>query len=235
VPLLGAIFLVGGVLLAAPPPFTEFQGKALVESAADGSGHGWLLAVFLFVSAMTSAAVLRVTGRVFLGWGPAEGPDPGQARAARERVDETRDERDHTPFTMIAVPAVLLLGSAVAGIVPGAVPWVARAATKFVDHRAYAAWVLHGRVPTWPATPSSHVEAIDVVLGLGGCLGAAGLAALGLFGRDLSSRVPARMRARGTAAVIGLRHLHSGHIGDYIAWWTAGAALLGGTCLIALR
>jgi hypothetical protein len=36
-------------------------------------------------------------------------------------------------------------------------------------------------------------------------------------------------------AVGGLRHLHSGHIGDYIAWWTAGAAALGGASLIFLR
>jgi hypothetical protein len=33
----------------------------------------------------------------------------------------------------------------------------------------------------------------------------------------------------------GLRSLHSGHIGDYIAWWTAGAATLGGASLIFLR
>jgi hypothetical protein len=31
-----------------------------------------------------------------------------------------------------------------------------------------------------------------------------------------------------------LRELHSGHIGDYIAWWTTGAALLGGASLILL-
>ena len=29
--------------------------------------------------------------------------------------------------------------------------------------------------------------------------------------------------------------LHSGHIGDYIAWWSAGASLIGGICLLALR
>jgi hypothetical protein len=32
-----------------------------------------------------------------------------------------------------------------------------------------------------------------------------------------------------------LRELHSGHIGDYIAWWTAGAALFGGASLVFLR
>ncbi len=34
-----------------------------------------------------------------------------------------------------------------------------------------------------------------------------------------------------TSAAISL---HSGHIGDYIAWWTTGAGLLGGACLLAL-
>jgi hypothetical protein len=31
-----------------------------------------------------------------------------------------------------------------------------------------------------------------------------------------------------------LRGLHSGHIGDYIAWWTTAAAMLGGASLILL-
>jgi hypothetical protein len=35
--------------------------------------------------------------------------------------------------------------------------------------------------------------------------------------------------------VVSVRGLHSGHIGDYIAWWTAGAGLLGAVCLLALR
>jgi hypothetical protein len=37
------------------------------------------------------------------------------------------------------------------------------------------------------------------------------------------------------AGVGALRELHTGHIGDYIAWWTAGAAALGGASLIFLR
>jgi hypothetical protein len=36
------------------------------------------------------------------------------------------------------------------------------------------------------------------------------------------------------AALRSLRHLHSGEIGDYIAWWTVGASLLGAVCLVAL-
>jgi len=36
------------------------------------------------------------------------------------------------------------------------------------------------------------------------------------------------------ASLTVLRELHSGHIGDYIAWWTAAAAMLGGASLILL-
>jgi hypothetical protein len=36
-------------------------------------------------------------------------------------------------------------------------------------------------------------------------------------------------------AVAGLRQLHSGHTGDYVAWWTVGTALFGGASLILLK
>jgi hypothetical protein len=40
----------------------------------------------VLVSALTGGAVLRITGRIFLGWRPSTGPDPQQARTAEERV-----------------------------------------------------------------------------------------------------------------------------------------------------
>jgi multicomponent Na+:H+ antiporter subunit D len=235
VPVAGLIFLVGGVLLTAPPPFTQFQGKALLESASKDAGYWWLIVVFAVVSAATGGAVLRVAGRVFLGWGPSEGPDPQQARAAEERVDETRDERDHTPPLMLVVPAVLLALTAILGILPGAVPWAVRSAARFADHSAYAAWVLRGAAVSWPPVAPTHVEALDVIVGVLTVAGAVAVAGLGLFGRGLLARAPRSVRAQGRGAVLVLRGLHSGHIGDYIAWWTTGAGLLGGACLVALR
>jgi multicomponent Na+:H+ antiporter subunit D len=231
----GVLFAAGGVLLAAPPPLTEFSGKSLLDSAASDAGYGWLTALFVIVSALTGGAVLRVAGRVWLGWGPSEGPDPSQARAAEERVDETRDARDHTPALMIVVPFVLLVLAAVVGVIPDAVPWVERIATRFVDHRAYASWVLHGTAVHWPATPVTHVNGLDVGTALLAVAGALGAAALGLFGRGIREALPRAVRQPARSVVRGVRLLHSGHIGDYIAWWSAGASALGAVCLIVLR
>jgi multicomponent Na+:H+ antiporter subunit D len=233
-PAVGLMMAVGALLLAALPPLTTFQGKALLDEAASGAGYGWLPIVFVVVSALTGGAVLRVAGRVFLGWGPSEGPDPGQTRAARERVDETRSTRDHTPAAMILVPAALLVVAAVVALIPGTVPSIERMAVRFTDHGAYAAWVLHGADVRWPVPAPSHVQLIDVAYAVVAVLGAVGMAALGLFGRPLREALPAAIGGPSGAALHRLRLLHSGHIGDYIAWWTAGASVLGGVCLLAL-
>jgi len=54
-----------------------------------------------------------VAGRVFGGWGPSERPDPKQARAVEERVDEEHEERSRTPLLMRVTPAILLFAGAV--------------------------------------------------------------------------------------------------------------------------
>ena len=234
-PLVGVLMAIGALLLAAAPPFTAFVGKSLIESASSESGYGWLVAVFLIVSALTGGAVLRVTGRVFLGWGPSAGPDPSQARAAEERVDEERGPREYTAVLMKIVPAVLLAAAALVVFVPDGVPAVERSAARFVDHAAYAAWVLHSTHIRWPSITPNHVEVIDVVYALLAVLGAIGCAALGLFGRPVRDALPRRVREPARNGLRGLRHLHSGHVGDYIAWWSAGASVLGGVCLLALR
>jgi multicomponent Na+:H+ antiporter subunit D len=235
VPLAGVLMAVGALVLAAMPVVTLYFGKSLLEDAATEANLGWLVAVFILVSALTGGAVLRVVARVFLGWGEAEGPDPAQARAAREQVDEETGSRGHTPPLMLAVPAVLLLAAAIFGLVPGLVPAVQRQAARFADHFAYAHWVLAGRPVHWPAVIAGHLGAKDLAFGLLSLSGALGAAGIGLWGRPLRGRLPGRVQVGATAASHGIRRLHSGHIGDYVTWWTAGTALLGGLCLVALR
>jgi multicomponent Na+:H+ antiporter subunit D len=235
IPVVGVLMAAAALLLAGLPPFTTFMGKSLLEAASSGAGYGWLIAVYMVISALTGGAVLRVVGRVFLGLGPSQGAHPEQARAAHERVDETRGEREYTPIVMLAVPAVLLVGVLVLALIPGAVPGVERLTAGFVVHRDYAAWVLHGVRVALPILRPSHIGVDDYLYGVIAVLGALGAAGLGLFGRPLRKSLPSAMAAPAAEAVAVLRDLHDGHIGDYIAWWTAGVSLVGGVCLVALR
>ncbi len=233
-PITAALFTVGGLTLSAIPVVTLFFGKSLLDGASLDAGYPWLPSVFVISSMFTGGAVLRVTGRVFFGWGASHKPDEPQADEAREGDDEESHTRASTPPLMLLVPALLLAAAIVIGLIPGAVPGIERAAAHFGDHQSYINWVLHGHVHFPPAS-TSHIETYDYFYGAAAALGAVALAALGLFGAPLRGMLPAAPVRGVGAAVWALRRLHSGHIGDYIAWWTAGAALLGGASLIFLR
>ncbi|MEU8438521.1 hypothetical protein AB0F18_37670, partial [Streptomyces sp. NPDC029216] len=72
--------------------------------------------------------------------------------------------------------------------------------------------------------------ASGVLQGLASALLAAALAAAALWGPALKGPAAAAARtAAGRAtgfAVVPLRRLHSGHVGDYVAWLAAGLAAL---------
>jgi multicomponent Na+:H+ antiporter subunit D len=230
----GVLFAVGGLLLADIPVVTTFFGKSLLDGGALEGGYPWLPAVFVISSMLTGGAVLRVAGRVFAGWGPSERRDPqGQAAQAREAADEESATSERTPPPMVIVPGVLLALAVVVGLIPGAVPGVEIAAAHFGDHAGYIGWVLHGAAHFAPAA-TSHVAYFDYIYAGGATLGAIAVAAAALFGEPLRARIPELVQRPVLGFVGGLRALHSGHIGDYIAWWTAGAALLGGSSLLLM-
>ncbi len=227
------LFALGGLVLSALPGVTAFFGKSLLDGGALEVNYPWLPAVFVISSILTGGAVLRAAGRVFLGWGASERHEDVQLRQPPEQ-DEERIERDVTPPLMLIVPGALLLGAVVAGLIPGLVPAIERAAAQFTDHAAYASWVLRGQSPLYPALTPTHVETFDYAYAAVSTFGALALAALTLFGAPLRRRLPRGFEEAPRAALTALRRLHSGHIGDYIAWWTAAAALLGGASLILL-
>jgi multicomponent Na+:H+ antiporter subunit D len=235
IPLVGVLFAVGGLSLAAMPVVTMFFGKSLLDGAAIEGHDAWLPTVFVISSMFTGGAVLRLTGRVFRGWGAAgRRADEGQAEQARAEEDEETGAGGRTPPLMVLVPAVLLLGAIVIGLIPGAVPGIEIAAAHLRDHAAYVGWVLHGGRAHFLPASTSHVETYDYLYAAGATMGAVAMAGIALFGYRLQERIPRFMRRPLLGALGGLRELHSGHIGDYIAWWTAGAALLGGTSLILM-
>jgi multicomponent Na+:H+ antiporter subunit D len=232
-PMVGALFAVGGLLLAGIPLCTAFFGKSLLDAAALDLHLRWLPAALVISSAVTGGAVLRVAGRVFMGWGPTERTAAAMHGPAREESDEESAARDRTPPLMVAVPAVLLAAAIVVGLTPGAVPGIEIAAAHFTDHFAYADWVLGSGV-RFAAVKTSHIVGFDYWYGGSAAVGAIAVATLALFGGSLRTRLPRWFETPVREGMSALRNLHSGHIGDYIAWWTTGAAILGGLSLLLL-
>ena len=230
-PWLAALMVAGALGLAGVPPFGTFLGKALMEEAALETGHPWLVGLFVAVAALTSAALLRATGRVFLGLGSNQG-----AAGTTRSTGEVAVRHRHVHATQV-VPAVLLLAGALAlGLAPRLAAEAEDAAGQFTDRPAYAAAVLEGSGDPAPAVPHRPIHlaapalwaALSALLGLG-----LALAAL------MPDRVPARLRA-GTARGWGpvadtLRGLHSGNLADSVTWLVVGMAGFGTMLAVVLR
>ncbi|MFC9634907.1 complex I subunit 5 family protein [Streptomyces mirabilis] len=196
---MGAMFVVGALGLAGLPPFGTALGKSIVEESVGEP----LTALYVLASAITAAAVLRMTARVFWGLGPRPADTHGYETTGSDEEPETQRELSRVPDTMTAVPAVLLAAAFAVGVVPGLGEAVA-----------------HGVEGTRPgAAPGSvHWTLPGILLGLLSTLLALSLAALAVA-RPHWVAVPGRARH--------LRRLQSGHLGDYVAWLLLGATALG--------
>ena len=229
-PWLAALMVAGALGLAGMPPFGTFLGKALMEEAAVETGLPWLIGLFVVVAALTSAALLRATGRVFLG------PRGGAGAAATRSPDEAAVRHPHVHATQV-VPAVGLLAGAVAvGLAPGLADAVQDAAGRFTDRPAYAAAVLRGAgdLARAGAHPPLHLVGPALLAALSALLGL-GLAVAAL----LPERLPPRLRG-GVARAWGpvaatLRGLHNGSIGDSVTWLVVGMSTFGGLLVLVVR
>ena len=229
-PWAAALMALGALGLAGVPPFGTFRGKALMEEAATAAGHPWLTALFVAVAALTSAALLRAAGRVFLGIGVP------RIDALRRRVHAA--PHPHIHFTLVG-PAVLLLAGALAlGLAPGLPGRVEAAAERFTDRPAYAAAVLQGA--TGEAARTTHHApgslAVPAALAvLSALLGAAlALAALRPRRRPAGRLTRAAGRVWAPTAAV-LRDLHSGNVGDSVAWLVVGLAGFGTLLALVTR
>jgi multicomponent Na+:H+ antiporter subunit D len=219
------LFVVGGLALAGLPPFGTGLGKAISEEAGTAAGYAWVPALFVVVSAVTGGAALRATGRIYFGLGTP----PKKGKADPDETSGSGEDRDlpvgRMRVTMLAPIAALLLGALAIGVLPGAHTAAERAATFFTDAGGYASEALTGT-----AAPLPHVAAAadwnlsGVLFGLL----SAGLAVALAAGALYADRLPgARLGRRIDGLVLQpLRTVHSGHIGDYVAWMMTGMATL---------
>jgi multicomponent Na+:H+ antiporter subunit D len=212
-PALGALFAACGLALAVLPPFGPFLGRALIEDAASHQGLGWVAPVLVVVSALVGGAVLRVVRTVFLGRGPK--PPPSRA-AAGDEAGEDPAERERPGRASVVVAFALVVLGLVWGLVPGLVDAIAPSAAHFVDRRAYAAEVLRGARVGVPGVTSEGPTASAWLYGL-------------------ASAALAIVVAMARAVPEGpLRALHSGRVGDYVAWLATGAAIVAGLFALTL-
>jgi multicomponent Na+:H+ antiporter subunit D len=226
--LAAALFVAGVVGLAALPFVGAFGGKSLVENAAADVGYGWVAAVFVAATVLTSGALLRAAGRIFLGRGA--GPD---AIETDHEESEFEGAPGFTPNVVLVSATILIVAGLAFASLPGFAHHIQDAATRFTDRSLYDASVLGRPLPALPSADHPGTDVHSVALGV---LTAAGSLALGAA--LLRQRRPFAPSERPSGAlglaVLHLRRLHSGQIGDYVAWAMLGFAALGGALALTI-
>jgi multicomponent Na+:H+ antiporter subunit D len=228
-PITGAAFALGALAVAGLPPFGPFLGKALVEDATlKHSGMGWVPVAMMAASGLAAGALLRAGARVFLGLGDPGVQDDSSDEAQSEAEPEEDEPRDSTPAVMWLPAAALLAAGLAWGVIPGLARSAVEAAARFTDTRGYAAAVLHAAHAAPAHVPTTSGPTTSAYLyGAGAVVVALATAATGVArARFLDTVRPGFAR---------LRLLHSGHVGDYVAWLTAGVAVIGGVFGVVLR
>ena len=260
----GITVALGALVLADLPPFVSSGGHALLAEAADQAGVPWLEVVIGLTVGLSSGAVLRAAGRIWLGWGAGQTPasDPGTADdsgdEAADRPDTTEpraadgvgppnaedggretgqrsEQPGRVPLTMVVPPLALLAIGLGLGLAPGLEAHVAAAAAAFSDRPAYAAAVLATGGGTLPAS-AGVIAAASRAVTAGGLLTDLGqvVVALGVAAVSVDRRA-VRLRRALAGGARWLRRLHTGLVGDQVTWLVAGLALLAALGGAALR
>ncbi|HUN77561.1 MAG TPA: proton-conducting transporter membrane subunit [Solirubrobacteraceae bacterium] len=226
-----AVFVLGGLGLAALPPLGVFFGKSALDGALTPvPGYGWVVGVLVVGSALSAGAILRVAGRVFGGWGERV-PRHHEVLSAVSELPETLSPHDRTPAVMVAPPLILLIGGLVVGLFSGLRAAIAAAAAQMADRASYVAAVLGGHAHAIPA-PHTPVVTLDFLLAAATVLGAVALAVWALAAPAVWWPLE-RVQGVATAGIVVLRRLHSGCVNDYIAWLVAGLAVAGAALALA--
>ncbi|HEU0167630.1 MAG TPA: proton-conducting transporter membrane subunit [Chloroflexota bacterium] len=233
-PIVGVLFVLGGLALAGMPPFGTFAGKGMIEDASVSQGYAWLVAVMILASMLTGGAVLRAAARVFGGIGQPE--EDEAAREGDEREPES-ERTGRTPATMLLPACVLMAAGLAIGFIPNMGQHVEVAAARFVNQASYSQVVLDGA----PAlTPVGDIEpagpnTFQIASGLGSAAGAILLAFAAINRRKLPRAVCTFGSSVLEPPLQRLRKLQSGDARDYVTWLAFGTAGLGAAFAFLLR
>ena len=252
----GALFMVGGILLAACAGIDEIElrgaGKGFPVTGLAYAFGGLLLAGLpvglehqgreLIDAAAEArgyaylAPILSATGGltgagILRGAGRiflALGPEPGEEEQSPSEQEREKQDR---PVWLMLLPILALL---ITELVLQAFPIEAAirgAAASFTATGPLAATVLDGAAWSAPAAPSatSKTHIIGPVIGLSVALGIAALE----LGRARFPRYLVRVADLALGWIFaGLDRLHNGIVGDYVAWLVFGLIVFGGVLAI---
>src|SRR5438105_1490933 len=229
-----SLLILAALGLAGVPPYGTLLGEAVIDHNAEQLGFKWVSWIFIAASVITAAAVFRVLGNLYFGLESRQSVDKSAGDTGlTDEPPETNGSHHRTP-ALTWVPLVVLV---IAGVGMSFIPHLRSAAhgaaSRFQDQSGYEAIVLdHAALPS----PQIREEApLAAALWRGGIstAGALLLAAFSLARRRLFRR--RRWENALPAAMHPLRRLHSGLIGDYVAWLTFGAAAFGVLCFWLIR
>lgn len=228
----GAFTLFLALGLSGVPPYGTFLGEGMIDSAAEKLHYSWISYIFILGAVLTAGAVLRVAGRIYFGWGE----DLDKSQQEEGETDERRETNGDTriPPTMWGPVLVLLVLGIAVTFLPSLRRSVEITGIRFQDQAAYQAEVLYNRgLPHYQAKEKMPLRR-PAIRGLVSTVLAIALAGFtlsrhkGLFkALDFSGGL--------TLVIRPLRIMHSGHVGDYVAWLTLGVALVGGVFAYFVR
>ncbi len=227
---LGALWILGGIGLAAAPPFALLFGEAAAEHAAELNHLHGLSLLFIIGGAFTAAAVLRVGMHTFFGWG--DGTLSDRSAEIGEMPETPAEDRKLHAFHVIP-PALCILFAIALFADPQWLHVMRDAAAAMANQAAYLHTSYTGQhvaltQPSWrEAIPGAIVRSL-IALAL------AILIALSSVFRNRLAR-PLRVGAFLERGFRPLREMQSGHPGDYVLWITVGVALFGSASLLLLR
>jgi multicomponent Na+:H+ antiporter subunit D len=220
---------VAALAIALLPPFGPFLANALVVDSANAIGYTWVPPLLTIGTILSAGTILRAAGRIFLGLGDVH--DPLLMHEPEAAEDEPRDSKPvRAPLMWIPTFALLVCGVGLA-FVPNVAGHALADAAQLVHRGERAREVLRGVKPPARAVPTYAPSAAAYAWAAAATLGAIALAAAGLYRR----RLPALVRRPLAAPARTLHALHSGVVGDYVAWLVVGLSVLGGLFALALR
>jgi multicomponent Na+:H+ antiporter subunit D len=227
------VWIAGAIGLVGFPYLGTYLGHAQVDEGATLLHIEWVQPLLMIASGISAGAILRAGLRVFRGLGARE-----DALLSQQPTEDPPESLRGNPLLIAVAGTVLVLGLLVS-LVPGIAQRAEYGAERFRDRAGYADRVLHGQPMkrTEAQLPFSvaHTGTASILYGIGAALLTLGVAAFGLW----RQRLP-RPYLRGGGRILGppiaaLKAAHSGIVGEYVMWITAGTALIGAVWAFTLR